>query len=109
MPLPMDVAVQLHREMGEEVRSGGYAGGRDPKEEWNHDYSQPDSYHIDTQEGLNRLAELITKHAHPWPVSAWKAEIVMLESRLKDSNRDFYKKHLDEAIQEIKQKILDRG
>lgn len=50
--LPLEVATELHKAHGEEIRVNGYAGGIEPT-------GPVRSYHIDSQEGLNTLAGAI--------------------------------------------------
>lgn len=58
--LQFKYADELQSYFGNEVRVAGYAGGINPhewyKEKWNTGVT---SYHIDTQEGLNALAQII--------------------------------------------------
>lgn len=55
--IPPDDAMRLHAEHGTSVRVAGHCGCPSPVE-WYHGFAVPD-YHIDNQEGLNALAELI--------------------------------------------------
>lgn len=55
--LPIHVAEELHSKFGKEVRVHGHCGCPSPSE-WNGSFGTG-SYHVDTQEGLNALAEVI--------------------------------------------------
>jgi len=61
-PISFKVAEKLHEEYGKEIRVAGYAGGISPKEWYSDEYRNGVfHYHIDTQKGLNKLAEVIKK------------------------------------------------
>lgn len=57
-------ADELHEKYGEVVRVAGHCGCPAPRE-WHKDpwYIGVSSYHIDTQEGLKVLADMIKKQA----------------------------------------------
>ncbi|MGB0972129.1 MAG: hypothetical protein ACPGVG_14395, partial [Mycobacterium sp.] len=64
-PMPLDVARRIHQQAGDTVRTAGYAGGIDPDvwAEWpcpdRPKETHVDSYHVDSQEGLDLLARFI--------------------------------------------------
>jgi hypothetical protein len=55
--IPVDVAERLHATHGQDVRVAGHCGCPSPRE-WFNGFAVG-SYHVDTQEGLNALAETI--------------------------------------------------
>ena len=55
--IPPDIAMKLHEEFGKEVRVAGHCGCPSPLE-WYHGFAVG-SYHIDTQEGLCALANVL--------------------------------------------------
>lgn len=57
-PLSPAMALALNEAVGETVRAYGFAGGTDID-----DNELPESYHVDTQEGLIALADAIRLHA----------------------------------------------
>ncbi len=63
MPLPFNKAEELYRMNGKDIRVAGHCGCLAPREWWKRPSQLPDSYHIDTQEGLNLLAQYIREHA----------------------------------------------
>jgi len=63
-PLLFRYADELHAAHGREVRVDGHCGCPAPREWHNQDWHIGVSlYHVDTQEGLNALAEMIKKQA----------------------------------------------
>ena len=58
--IPFDIADELHKAFGQEVRVAGHCGCPAPREWYHNDYDKgvPD-YHVDTQEGLNALVAAI--------------------------------------------------
>ena len=57
--IPPDIAEELHAEYGRCVRVDGHCGCPSPKE-WFKGFAVG-MYHVDTQEGLNALADVIRK------------------------------------------------
>lgn len=57
--IPPDIAEELHKTHGKDVRVDGHCGCPSPKE-WFKGFGVG-SYHVDTQEGLNALAAVILK------------------------------------------------
>lgn len=55
--LPVEIAEKLHEKHGQVVRVDGHCGCPSPRE-WFHGFGVG-LYHVDTQEGLNALAEAI--------------------------------------------------
>lgn len=55
--IPPEIAADLHVDHGEEVRVGGHCGCPSPKERFKG--FAVGLYHVDTQEGLNALAEVV--------------------------------------------------
>ena len=55
--IPPDIAMKLHEKHGQEVRVDGHCGCPSPLE-WHHGFAVG-CYHVDSQEGLNALAEVI--------------------------------------------------
>jgi len=56
--IPSKEAMELHEKFGQEVRVGGHCGCPPPSKDF-----ATSSYHVDTQDGLNALANLIKKLA----------------------------------------------
>ena len=57
--IPPEIAEELHKEWGKEVRVEGHCGCPSPLE-WRKGFAIG-NYHIDTQEGLKALADVIKK------------------------------------------------
>jgi hypothetical protein len=55
--IPSDIATTLHEKFGREVRVAGHCGCPSPLE-WYHGFAVG-NYHVDTQEGLKALADVI--------------------------------------------------
>ena len=56
----LDIANKMNEEWAETIRVVGCSGGTDPKG-WLNDHGCIDSYHIDTQEGLNHFAGVLER------------------------------------------------
>lgn len=57
--IPPDIAEELHKEFGQKVRVSGHCGCPSPLE-WYHGFAVG-LYHVDTQRGLNALADVLRK------------------------------------------------
>lgn len=57
--IPPNYAEELHARFGQEIRVDGHCGCPSPRE-WFHGFAVG-SYHVDTQAGLNALAETLRK------------------------------------------------
>jgi hypothetical protein len=55
--IPLEEATQLHEKFGQVVRVDGHCGCPSPLE-WHHGFATG-LYHVDSQEGLNALADVI--------------------------------------------------
>jgi hypothetical protein len=55
--IEVEAAEKLHQKFGTVVRTDGYSGGKSPREHFQG--LACGNYHVDTQEGLNALAETI--------------------------------------------------
>lgn len=59
-PLLFKHSIPLHESDGEEIRVGGYIGGQHPLDGYSNDWDiGVNSYHIDTQKGLNKFIETV--------------------------------------------------
>ena len=62
--LPFDAADRLHKDHGNDVRVSGHCGAPAPREWYNKPwFNGVPLYHVDTQDGLNALADAIRKVA----------------------------------------------
>jgi len=60
-PLLFKYSIPLHDSDGEEIRVGGYAGGQHPLDWYSNDWDiGVNSYHIDTQKGLNKFIQTVS-------------------------------------------------
>lgn len=60
--LPFEFADLLHEKHGRDVRVSGHCGCPSPREWYHHEWDTGvPLYHVDTQEGLNALAETLRK------------------------------------------------
>jgi len=57
--IPPDIAEELHKEFGKEVRVNGHCMCPSPLK-WHHGFAVG-LYHVDTQRGLNALADILRK------------------------------------------------
>jgi len=63
--IPPDIAEKFHQTWGGEVRTAGFAGGISPLK-WCEGFAV-DSYHIDSQDGLNAFVALLKSIHRPQP------------------------------------------
>jgi len=76
--IPFSDADRLHETYGQEVRVAGHCGCPSPREWYGEAGPQPrrgvPDYHIDTQEGLGALADVIRSLDWPACLSPWYGE-----------------------------------
>jgi hypothetical protein len=67
--VPVDVAIKIHKGMGDVVRAGGDCACRPPPKHWTEyrdtGHGFVTSYHIDSQDGLDFFAGIIREEVDP--------------------------------------------